>query len=166
MAGLYGIKRKLTSEQLKLLAAEIDRPEYNDMTAGGICKPLNSKPLTSNPKQQGEVDGQSVSIATAVGRLTREEYDRIAATDTGKTIMSLGSMLQNIDLKSTLATELMESLVPENLLTQKRLDELFDAGKVLDPTWEAQVAGQSRGEELLGGGWVVEGEDIIKAQVI
>lgn len=166
MAVLNGARKELTQEQLQELSTELAKPEYNDMTSGGICQILNAKALIDNPTPQGEVDGSDIGLMEILETIgaTLQNVNNLRDNVEGEKVWNVLKDLGLLDLNSTLVIECFNKLVAENLLSQVKVDIILALGKSPDPSWQAKVPGPSKTEDLLEAGWVLEGEDVRMAQ--
>lgn len=172
MASLNGNKQELTSEQLQIIKDEISNdPQakgYEGKTTGGIEQLLNEKPLANNPTPQGEIDGPPVSPERILvdAPITLDEIKLAQADADGRVAWEMIMNLTEIDLNSDLADKCLISLGTSGVLKAPKVQAIRDLGKIPDPNWQAQVLEENRTEELLGPGYMVEGEDIRTVQAL
>ena len=168
MASLNGNKQELTPEQLQIIATEIIKNEYQDVTSGGICKVLIDKSLIANPEPQGTIDGLEIELMEMLEIIgaTLQNVNNIRAHAEGEKVWNILKDLDSLDLNSTLVTDCFDKLLSEGLLSQAKIDTILALGQIPDPNWQAQILGESKTEELLGVGYMVESKDIRAAQAL
>jgi hypothetical protein len=169
MAGLNGVKYELTQEQLQALKDEINGDSrYAGITRGGICKLLNEKPLIDNPVQQGEVNASTYTTREIIngGSLSVENLKNIKAHADGRIVYDFIMKSDTIDLNNPTDVAFLTILDIKGLITNDQRDALWAMQKIPDPAWQAQIQGQSRAEELLVAGIVIEGRDVEAARAL
>lgn len=172
MASLDGIKHELSEAQLTIVKDEINNdPEgkgYAGQTDGGIVKLLNDKSKSDNPTPQEQIDGPPVLPEKILvdAPITLLEIKDAQADADGQIAWEMMMNLAEIDLNSALADECLTSLENTGILKPAKIQAIRDLGKIPDPDWQEQIEEQSRTEELLGDGYMIEGEDIKITQTL
>jgi hypothetical protein len=168
MASLNGIKQELTQEQLQIIAAEITKPNYLDISPGGICQMLNNKPLIDNPELQGTIQPSTiVSSSEVLELISWANLKKTKKNADGAIALEFLIDLGEVDLTQANVTDALNDILGQGLIDQLEVDNLMaKISEISDPDWQAQILGQSKTEELLGDNWVIEGADIRGAQAL
>ena len=139
-----------------ILKTEVIRTEYTELRDAnnyvGIANILNAKPLIDNPQPQQQTP-KRLTLSQIFAAIAQA-----APTDVAKLSLIPGWIVDRVESalaandRATLANYL--AIVSSQLAAgSKTALVALLAETEADPAWQAQVAGQSRGEEL-GLGWV------------
>ncbi|MEE9356530.1 MAG: hypothetical protein V3U75_13145 [Methylococcaceae bacterium] len=168
MATLNDSRQELTQEQLQIIANEISKPEYKDISPGGICKLLNDKLLIANPSQQGTINGPNIELMEILITIGATRANVIAIKENPEGLKSWNILkdLNSLDLNSQLVVDCFTTFAEEGLVPQAKVDLVFALGQIPNPNWQAQIEQDSIGENILDSGWAMEGSDIRTAQTL
>jgi hypothetical protein len=172
MASLNGVITKLTQPQKDLLKTELQKPAYAGLGVGQVWKLLNNKSMIPNPVPQPMIQGSTIIQTSAIMDAVKwatvldvggkiNYADKTKPKELKQAIAGqilFGNI--SIDVGLQVTKDAMADLVSEGALTQKQVDNINELTKIPDPTWQAEIPEQSRAEELLGNGWIVEGFDV------
>ncbi len=164
MAGLNGVKYELSQEQLQDLKDEmIFDPQnigYAGVTRGGICKLFNDKPLIDNPVAVKKVNAPNKTLVEIVcgADWSSGELAAIQANAEGAEILKI--LTAGVDLNNATISSYLDRLEALSLLPTEKVLGTKGLGKTDDPSYQPQVQGSSRTEDVLGTGYKVEGADV------
>jgi hypothetical protein len=146
--------------KIDIIAQELEKSEYTNLVAAqdypGLAQQLNQKPLIDNPTSQADIP-KPITILELFNCVTHQE---------GLEIYKIPNLKPDID--HAIANNLRQNLAALLAIVSQLISE-ESSGKIQallsdeipDPSYQSQVLGQSRAEEL--GIYPVTNEDIQSA---
>jgi hypothetical protein len=146
--------------KIDIIAQELEKPEYSSLAAAqdypGLSQQLNQKPLINNPTPQADIP-KPITILELFNCVTPQE---------GLEIYKIPNLKPDID--HAIANSLRQNLAALLAIVSQLISE-ESSGKIQallseeipDPSYQPQISGQSRAEEL--GIYPVTNEDIQSA---
>lgn len=179
MAGLNRIKYELSLTQLQILKSEINTdPQgkgYAGETTGGINFLINEAKIITNPTPQPDIIQEEIPTDRVLNVLEDIEVQAIKAHVSGSALWNILLQRPGISLTSNLVTKIFTALVTDSVIDLARVNVLKNLSKTPDPSWPANIRGNSRAEVVLGGtgvlpdpakGIMIEGADIKAAMAL
>lgn len=168
MATLNGIRQVLTQAQLQIVAAEIVKSDYINISPGGICQMLNNKPLIDNPDPQGTIQPSTIiSSSEILGLISWKNLKKTKKNADGAIALEFLTDLGEVDLVQANVTDALTDILGQGLISQDEMDSLMaKIAEIPDPNWQTQILGVNKAEELLGADYMIEGTDIRAAQAL